>query len=274
MPLGNGSQFQAQEFFQMPPPPSNPPPPIPAANEPLYAYPSSVYGTLPRGPPRPVQRPPLPFPQEGEEEDIIIEVDPTSAIKEKRRLERGLINYATFRQNISAEAAAAALRRAEITAQFAKNWSPKDEEKDNDSTSASSSLEESEMTERISSPSPSLMRRSRSNSPGKTVTFCEESLENPEVENEENRSLNELDASPRRIIDLKRIEFVSDLIGSHLKRKRKAPSPPDNATEDVIPVEDSNSDTTAAEIEQQPSNGHEALGIKLSATLRNTFGLN
>jgi len=148
--------------------------------------------------------------------------------------------------------------------------------KDDDSTtSASSSLEESEMTERISSPSPSLMRRSRSNSPGKTVTFCEESLETARVnEIEKNRSLNELDASPRRMIDLKRIEFVaSNLIGSHLKRKRKAPSPPDNATEDVIQVDDSNSDTVA-ENEPQNSNGHEALGIKLSATLRNTFGLN
>ena len=241
MPLGNGSQFQAQEFFQIPPPPNNPPPPIPASNEPLYAYPSSIYGTLPRGPPRPVQRPPLPFP-EVENADEILEIDSTSAIKEKRRLERGLINYATFRQNVSAEAAAAALRRAEITAQFAKTWSPKDKvakdnhgQDDEDETSSNSSSDEaSEMTERVSSPSPSMMRRSRSNSPGKTVTFCEDSLTLDEEELstvEENRSLNELDASPRRIIDLKPIAFAaSNLIGSHLKLKRKAPSPPE-ATE-------------------------------------------
>ena len=269
VPLGNGSQFQAQEFFQIPPPPTNPPPPIPASNEPLYAYPSSIYGTLPRGPPRPVQRPPLPFPEENPDE--IIEVDSTSAIKEKRRLERGLINYATFRQNISAEAAAAALRRAEITAQFAKNWSPRDE----DNSSSSSSCEASEITERVSSPSPSMMRRSRSNSPGKTVTFCEDSLTLEEEEShqeevmEENRSLNELDASPRRMIDLKPIAFAaSNLIGSHLKLKRKAPSPPENsATEEDVEVAENCH-------QSQDENGHEALGIKLSATLRNTFGLN
>ena len=215
----------------------------------------------------------MPFQEEIEVEESI-EVDPTSAIKEKRRLERGLINYATFRQNISAEAAAAALRRAEITAQFAKNWSPQDET-DHHETSSSSSLDESEITERISSPSPSMMRRSRSNSPGKTVTFCEDSLtlENTCENVEENRSLNELDASPRRMIDLKMINFAaSNLIGSHLKRKRKAPSPPDPeaSAPDVIEKYDEKSDT----IEQQNSNGHEALGIKLSATLRNTFGLN
>ena len=267
MPLGNGSQFQAQEFFQIPPPPNNPPPPIPASNEPLYAYPSSIYGTLPRGPPRPVQRPPLPFP-EVENPDEILEIDSTSAIKEKRRLERGLINYATFRQNVSAEAAAAALRRAEITAQFAQNWSPKEEVAKDETSSDSSSDEASEMTERVSSPSPSMMRRSRSNSPGKTVTFCEDSLtlDEAEIENEtveENRSLNELDASPRRMIDLKPIAFAaSNLIGSHLKLKRKAPSPPEVET------------TTEVEVNQTDENGHEALGIKLSATLRNTFGLN
>ena len=114
---------------------------------------------------------------------------------------------------VPATAAAAALRRAEITAQFAKNWSPKDEEKDDDSTtSSSSSLEESEMTERISSPSPSLMRRSRSNSPGKTVTFCEESLETAEVnEIEENRSLNELDTNVSQACLLFIIQFSSQL---------------------------------------------------------------
>lgn len=277
VPLGNGSQFQAQEFFQIPPPPNNPPPPIPASNEPLYAYPSSIYGTLPRGPPRPVQRPPLPFP-EVENPDEILEIDSTSAIKEKRRLERGLINYATFRQNVSAEAAAAALRRAEITAQFAKTWSPKDEvakdnhDQDEDDTSSSSSSDEaSEMTERVSSPSPSMMRRSRSNSPGKTVTFCEDSLTLDEEELstvEENRSLNELDASPRRIIDLKPIAFAaSNLIGSHLKLKRKAPSPPE-ATEVEVTQETENYQS------KEENDGHEALGIKLSATLRNTFGLN
>ena len=87
-----------------------------------------------------------------------------------------------------------------------------------------------------------------------------------EIENEtveENRSLNELDASPRRMIDLKPIAFAaSNLIGSHLKLKRKAPSPPEVET------------TTEVEVNQTDENGHEALGIKLSATLRNTFGLN
>ena len=143
VPLGNGSQFQPRELYpQMPPPPNIPPPPVPQL-EPLYAYPSSIYGTLPRGPPRPLERPGLPtifqvhHPQSEftnspnhQSEDHIQDSDESdesaieSAKRQKQRL--AVINYATFRQNISAEAAAAALRRAEITAHMARYWSDED----------------------------------------------------------------------------------------------------------------------------------------------------
>ena len=139
MPLGNGSQFQPRELFHghqvpPPPPPNIPPPPVP---EPLYAYPggvSSIYGTLPRGPPRPIERPGLPalfqvHQSEIQEssEDISQKMNQSAIEQEKRRQKRlAVINYATFRQNISAEAAVAALRRAEITAHMARHWSDED----------------------------------------------------------------------------------------------------------------------------------------------------
>ena len=59
----------------------------------------------------------------------------------------------------------------------------------------------------------------------------------------------------------------TNLIGSHLKLKRKAPSPPE-ATEVEVTQETVNYQS------KEENDGHEALGIKLSATLRNTFGLN
>ena len=104
-PLGTTSQFQAREFFHVPPPPTHPPPPIPAGipagisetatvHEPIYAYPSSLYGTLPRGPPRPVKRPSL-FEQPLEDVD---------EEEHRKSLTGSLINYATFRQNISNDA--------------------------------------------------------------------------------------------------------------------------------------------------------------------------
>merc|ERR1711902_18349 len=60
---------------------------------------------------------------------------------------------------------------------------------------------------RIASPSPPT--RSRSSSPGKTVTFLEQ----------DERSLNELESSPRRVIDLR--SAASSLFGGHKKLVKK-----------------------------------------------------
>ena len=216
VPLGNTSQFQPRELFQIPPPPpSQPPPPLPPNTEPLYAYPASIYGTLPKGPPRPVDRPTISAIFHAENEESSSESD-----SEELRKKLAIINYATFRQNISADAAAAAVRRAEVTAQMARNF--ENEELPTltlESTSSESSFEKS----RDRSPSPSPSRRSKS--PGKNVTFLD-------------RSLEELESSPRK-----------NMITNLINKKRRAPSPPPE------------------------NNTHEALGARLSASLRQTFKL-
>merc|ERR1712062_597317 len=81
-----------------------------------------------------------------------------------------------------------------------------DEEEEEDSSEISDSNSNSDQnsnfrnsTNRIASPSPPT--RSRSSSPGKTVTFLEQ----------DERSLNELESSPRRVIDLR--SAASSLFG-------------------------------------------------------------
>ena len=265
--MGTTSQFQAREFFHPhnlpPPPPTVPPPPVPTNqnSEPIYAYPSSLYGTLPRGPPRPVKRPNLPL---FEEPLGLVDFVDTDEDHQKS-LTGSLINYATFRQNISNDAAIAAQKRAMITAKIAKHWSnddltnlqnlptmplrpPSASESDADSSDFSS-VEAAEI--RMASPSPP-GARSRSSSPGKTVTFLEQ----------DERSLNELESSPRRVIDLRPItSAASSLFGGHKKAKRLAPSPPlskDEKEEEVL----------------EDNMSHEALGARLSASLRATFARN
>ena len=367
----------------MPPPPNIPPPPVPQL-EPLYAYPSSIYGTLPRGPPRPLERPGLPTifqvhhpqseftnsPNHQSEEHIQDSDEDESAIENAKRQKQRLavINYATFRQNISAEAAAAALRRAEITAHMARYWSDEDlsgqmptmRMEDNNNMEASmeassmasagsgvsagssgstgsQSTDEVVVHRRTASPSPSASRRSRSTSPGKTVTF------GPSLEQDE-RSLYELDESPRRKIHLKPLALAaSNLIAVSKgqnskaktqespkgKAKRRAPSPPPSDHEDfqrglsprgppppptskppvpqphsldglphgalvslvagdsldyveghqlseaglTLDLEDFSSEGEEEVEERELGSGHEALGAKLSASLRQTFHL-
>ena len=363
----------------MPPPPNIPPPPVPQL-EPLYAYPSSIYGTLPRGPPRPLERPGLPTifqvhhpqseftnsPNHQSEEHIQDSDEDESAIENAKRQKQRLavINYATFRQNISAEAAAAALRRAEITAHMARYWSDEDlsgqmptlrlEDNNNmeasmeassmasagsgvsagsSGSTGSQSTDEVVVHRRTASPSPSASRRSRSTSPGKTVTF------GPSLEQDE-RSLYELDESPRRKIHLKPLALAaSNLIAVSKgqnskaktqespkgKAKRRAPSPPPSDHEDFqrglsprgppppptsnppVPqphsldglphgvlvglvegdsldyveghqlsetgLEDFSSEGEEETEERELGSGHEALGAKLSASLRQTFHL-
>merc|ERR1719266_3072148 len=306
VPLGNGSQFQPRELFQgghPPPPPNIPPPPVP---EPLYAYPSSIYGTLPRGPPRPIDRPGLPTLFQVHQSEIAEaeSEDDQSAIERQKRQQRlAVINYATFRQNISAEAAAAALRRAEITAHMARHWSDEDisqmptmrledslqvhsslqnEAEGSLASTSGSNSEASQSTDevvvhrRTASPSPSTSRRSRSTSPGKTVTFAGPKLE---LEQDE-RSLNELDASPRRMIHLKPLALAASnliavskgqIVKAGSSAKRRAPSPPDLSDEDTnndikglsnevsLDLEDSseNSDEDLEEVGGQNGGHHE-----------------
>ena len=266
-----------------------PPPPIPTVvqvPEPLYAYPNSIYGTLPRGPPRPVERPDLAgvFPEDPETEftESAINFD---------QLRANMINYATFRQNISAEAAAAALKRAEIAARSARHWSTEDLSNIpqlglNTSEDSSESSFSEAISTRMASPSPSASRRSRSTSPGKTVTFLEQG----------ERSLNELESSPRRVMHFKPLALAAtSLIGGRpfLKIKRKAPTPPESQppslpdAKDESPYEDdhdivddnleNNAENNELVMDDEESdndiNSHEPLGAKLSASLRQTFRL-
>ena len=265
-----------------------PPPPIPTVvqvPEPLYAYPNSIYGTLPRGPPRPVERPDLAgvFPEDPETEftESAINFD---------QLRANMINYATFRQNISAEAAAAALKRAEIAARSARHWSTEDLSNIpqlglNTSEDSSESSFSEAISTRMASPSPSASRRSRSTSPGKTVTFLEQG----------ERSLNELESSPRRVMHFKPLALAATSLigGPFLKIKRKAPTPPESQppslpdAKDESPYEDdhdivddnleNNAENNELVMDDEESdndiNSHEPLGAKLSASLRQTFRL-
>ncbi len=278
LPLGNGSQFQPRELFtaNMPPPPNCPPPPLPGLQglqglpqglqEPLYAYPSSIYGTLPRGPPRPVERPSMAsiFHEEDDEasDEASNEADASLSQEDfnNNQARLAVINYATFRQNLSAEAAAAAFKRAEIAAHLARHWS-------DDDLSQMPTLDVSEVNIRTSSPSPTASRRS--NSPGKNVRFLEQ----------DERSLNELETSPRhRILKPNFVAVAaSNLInGVPSAKKRKAPSPPDSGSEAVINPEDDKNveDIEASETSDENLREHEALGARLSASLRQTFKLN
>lgn len=259
VPLGNASQFQPRELYQ--PPNQGPLPPVPGQPvEPLYAYPSggSIYGTLPRGPPRPVEplHPSISaiFHEEADDSSSTSSSSESDNQRARRRL--AVINYATFRQNISEEAAAAALRRAEIAAHCARHWSDEDLSQMPTLTLNESSTSSEESRKRSASPSPSASRRS--NSPGKTVTFLEQE-----------RSLNELDASPRRMMD-----FKSLISSPNSKVKRKAPSPP---TSPPPPIPPSSLTTEDSDEEDQDitecNNGHEPLGARLSASLRQTFRL-
>ena len=132
--------------------------------------------------------------------------------------------------------------------------------------------------------------RSRSTSPGKTVTFAGPSIELDQDE----RSLNELDASPRRMIHLKPLALAaSNLIAvskGHVAKagssaKRRAPSPPlsdedtnndkELSNEVSLTLRGSSEDSSEEEFEGNEAGGHhhEALGAKLSASLRQTFHL-
>ena len=147
--------------------------------------------------------------------------------------------------------------------------------------------------------------RSRSTSPGKTVTFAGPSIELDQDE----RSLNELDSTPRRMIHLKPLALAaSNLIavskghavkatgsasvratGSASAAKRRAPSPPISdedtnnnsikglSNEVSMTLRDSEEDSEE-EFEENEAGSHheghhEALGAKLSASLRQTFHL-
>ena len=139
--------------------------------------------------------------------------------------------------------------------------------------------------------------RSRSTSPGKTVTFAGPSIELDQDE----RSLNELDSTPRRMIHLKPLALAaSNLIavskghavkaaGSASAAKRRAPSPPisdeDTNNNSIKGLsnevsmtlrdseEDSEEDFEENEAGSHHEGHHEALGAKLSASLRQTFHL-
>ena len=294
-PLGTtSSQFQPREFYHhtlpAPPPPNHPPPPVP---EPIYACPGSIYGTLPRGPPRPVKRPNLPLfdlEQPLHEESITDDL--------KSSLTGSLINYATFRQNISNEAAIAAQKRAMINAKIARHWSNDDltnlqrlsksdqeslDEEGNEADDSSEVSDESQQRldddsneeRRQASPSPPPSRsrtRSRSSSPGKTVTF---------LDDQDERSLNELVSSPRRVINLKlpltkTLAEASTIFGGQKRKKRLAPSPPTSKSEnDEEFMENDDDDEDDEVLEHTSTKGHhEALGAKLSASLRATFARN
>ena len=199
----------------------------------------------------------------------------------QKSLTGSFINYATFRQNISNDAAIAAQKRAMITAKIAKHWSnddlpnlqklsksesdnpeddedEDDDEEEEDSSEISDDLESHENSERIASPSPPT--RSRSSSPGKTVTFLEQ----------DERSLNELESSPRRVIDLRPLtSAASSLFGGHKKpkgqkKKRLAPSPP--LSKSLAEDEEA--------IAQDENKNHKSLEARLSASLRATFARN
>ncbi len=224
-----------------------------------------------------------------------------SATSSATRLEilnaRGLINYATFRQKLSEESALKAQKRAEANAEAARKWNCNDKDDDHlmelgslqhqqqhakslnnvehvdpgdaEDEASSSSTEEADeslsmgsssasTTSHCQPPSPPPRRdratnrnappviRPRSTSPGKTVTFSDETTA------EDERSLNELDASPRRM-KLKPLAALASL-GTSLKRR--APSPP-----------------ASTKVKDRSPREHEALGAKLSASLRATFGL-
>lgn len=243
---------------------------------------------MPRGPPRPVDRGTILGPIFDEEDTNSAEANESNAaslsaiLMRKNELSRSqLINYATFRQNISAEAAAAAQKRAEmVTAQLARHWSNEDlriEAKEAKQESSDSSSNSSQITEgdRVSSPSPP-SRRSRSSSPGKTVTFVE-NVNESSLHHQDDRSLNELDASPRRMMAFANLKEAASGIGFNLlsSKKRQAPSPPNTASNSL------QSEVTEAKIElsdeededEAGGNKHEILGAKLSASLRATFGL-
>lgn len=265
--MGHASQFQPGGFY-----------PGVSAPEPIYAYPTqSIYGTLPRGPPRPVK--PMPSfedqvlsHRQGASQD-------SSAIHNEILNARGLINYATFRQNISAEAAEAAKRRAEVTAQIARHWSNEDlrldlskpeddasESSSSSSTSSSTSLSQ----EQQRPPSPPPRRnggsRSRSTSPGKTVTFSDN--QGPE-DHQDERSLNELESSPRRMKWKPLALAASTML--QMQKKRKAPSPPPSLTTTDEIIDDPDDVDEVLEATSKPA--HEVLGAKLSANLRAKFGL-
>ena len=124
------------------------------------------------------------------------------------------------------------------------------------------------------------------------MTFAGPKLE---LEQDE-RSLNELDASPRRMIHLKPLALAASnliavskgqIVKAGSSAKRRAPSPPDLSDEDTnndikglsnevsLDLEDSseNSDEDLEEVGGQNGGHHEALGAKLSASLRQTFHL-
>ena len=206
----------------------------------------------------------------------------------QKSLTGSFINYATFRLNISNDAAIAAQKRAMITAKIAKHWSNDDlpnlqklsksetsdnaeddedeEEEEEDSSETSDDLESHENSERIAC-SPSPPTRSRSSSPGKTVTFLEQG----------ERSLNELESSPRRVIDLRPLtSAASSLFGGHKKpkdqkKKRLAPSPPLSKSLGGDVEDDDDEEAIAAEEENK---NHKSLEARLSASLRATFARN
>ncbi len=315
----SGSQFQPPGFYPqeplyaypstMPPPgppPSGPPPPIPGTEMSATSPPSNIshYGTLPRGPPRPVLPIPevfmMPHEHSQPDQSAIQQQQHTGASSSSttpgasRRSvtlnPRGLINYATFRQKLSEESAFKAQLRAEANAEAARHWNQEQEQLaelnsmqqqgeekpdlngedaedeastssvgGDDSTSMSSSSTEPEVSH-CQPPSPPPRRdrsasrqppvpalRPRSASPGKTVTFSDETTA------EDERSLNELDATPRRL-KLAAKKPLAALANLGTSLKRRAPSPPPMKV-------------------KEPPREHEALGARLSASLRATFGL-
>ena len=208
-------------------------------------------------------------------------------------------------------------------------------------SAGSQSTDEVVVHRRTASPSPSASRRSRSTSPGKTVTF------GPSLEQDKERSLYELDESPRRKIHLKPLALAaSNLIAVSKgqnskakniqespkgKAKRRAPSPPPSDHHEdfqqrglsprgppppptsnppvpqphsldglphgvlvglvegdsldyveghqlsetglTLDLEDFSSEGEEEMDERELGSGHEALGAKLSASLRQTFHL-
>merc|ERR1712113_923186 len=155
-----------------------------------------------------------------------------------------------------------------------------EEEEEEDSSEISDSNSNSDQNSnfrnsnnRIASPSPPT--RSRSSSPGKTVTFLEQ----------DERSLNELESSPRRVIDLR--SAASSLFGGGHKKlvkkgqknskskKRLAPSPPlskslGDQDHDEIEEEEAIAEDHIGNINKN----HKSLEARLSASLRATFARN
>ena len=94
---------------------------------------------------------------------------------------------------------------------------------------------------------------------------------------QDDRSLNEVDSSPRRVMHFKPLALAATNL---MKMKRKAPSPPDSSLESKIDEkvkelseEDDTNSENDSNINLEEINSHEPLGAKLSASLRQTFRL-